>query len=697
MGVDAGGGTQRWNLSLSRSLGAVFPALVTNCHRGCVFLGDTNDPPILKNFGFDFSNLRGDFFGGLTAGIVALPLALAFGAQTAMGAMAGLYGAIAIGIIAAIFGGTPTQISGPTAPMTVVSSALIASMITESGAATLADALPLIIATFFLAGFIEMLFGIVRLGRYIRYIPYPVVSGFMSGIGVIIILTQLFPTLGYNPQTDEALIESRLPHAEEVLLENILREEEAEGVLSGVMSTRDLEETTRRAQSITPADIRQEATRQAGRQASGTVGTLKYITRPFRIPNGVNWPNFILAVGTIVIIYGFRRITRAVPSTLVALIVMTLVAFFFFRDQVPIIGQVDKGLPPLHLGFFSAFGEVSLLTTIFEYAFTLAALGAIDSLLTSVVADNITKTKHNSNQELIGQGLGNMGAAIFGGLPGAGATMRTVINVQSGGKSKTSGVMAGVFLLAVLLGLGPIVAFIPKGVLAGILITVGIGIIDYKAFRHIRSVPRTDIIVMLVVLFLTVFLDLLVAVGVGMVMAALLFMRNISDVVEHKTQTASSSLREFSREQPWPDEGSFIDQCGDRIYIKHLDGPLFFGFASRFQDMVNALPDIGAVIIRMERVPYVDQSGLYAMEAAVQELQGQQILVIFTGLHGQPLDMFQRINLVPGLVGQDFLFEDFNSCRKYLMKFIDRPASLKYLIAKQKGLPAEVGDQIDEV
>jgi SulP family sulfate permease len=174
-------------------------------------------------------------------------------------------------------------------------------------------------------------------------------------------------------------------------------------------------------------------------------------------------------------------------------------------------------------------------------------------------------------------------------------------------------------------------------------------------------------------------------------------MRNISDVVEHKTQTASSSLREFSREQPWPDESSFIEQCGDRIFIKHLDGPLFFGFASRFQDMVKALPEIGLVIIRMDRVPYVDQSGLYAMESAVRDLQEQDILVVFTGLHGQPLDMFRRINLVPGLVSDDFLFRDFSSARQYLMKFLEKPDALKYLVARQKATPAQISESLDEV
>ncbi|MCG8326668.1 MAG: SulP family inorganic anion transporter [Chitinophagales bacterium] len=635
----------------------------------------------MKNvFKLDFSNIRGDFFGGLTAGIVALPLALAFGAQTELGAMAGLYGAIAIAILAAFFGGTPTQISGPTAPMTVVSAAVIASAITKSGATSVEEALPLIIATFFLAGAIEALMGVIKLGRYIRYIPYPVVSGFMSGIGVIIIITQIFPLLGYNPTNDTDLVDQKMPHAEELILEKILQQEEAEGVLSGIMSKEDLAETTRRAEAVSVEEIRDEAKRLAKQEASGTKGTILNIMRPFSIPGMINWINLGLGLLTILIIYGFKRITKAIPSSLVSLIIVTPLAFFLFRGQIPIIGAVESGIPPIHLNFFGSYMNLGTLGIILEFALTLAALGAIDSLLTSVVADNITKTRHDSDQELIGQGLGNMAAALFGGLPGAGATMRTVINVQSGGKTKISGVISGFFLLAVLLGLGPIVAYIPNAVLAGILITVGIGIIDYKGLKHLRSVPRSDAAVMIAVLLLTVFVDLLVAVALGLILAAILFMKKISDVVEYRTNSAP--LKEFAREVPWKDEGNIIEQIGDKIYIKHLDGPLFFGFASRFQQMVNALPEIKVVILRMEKVPYVDQSGLYAMEEAVLGLRQRGIVVAFTGLHGQPKDMFEQINLLPGLINEEYSFETFADCTRWLKPYIHE-ANLQYLADEQ--------------
>ena len=619
---------------------------------------------------FDFSNIRGDFFGGLTAGIVALPLALAFGAQTPLGAMAGLYGAIVIAILAALFGGTPTQISGPTAPMTVVSAAVVSSAILEAGVSTVQEALPFIIATFFLAGVIEALFGILRLGRYIRYIPYPVVSGFMSGIGVIIIITQLFPALGYNPAADAELVAQQMPHAEEQILEGILRQEESEGLLSGVMSKEDLNETNRRAEKVTAEEIETQAKLLAASSASGTVGTIRNLNRPFSKPGLINGFNLALTLLTIFIIYGFKRITSLVPSSLVALLILTPAAYFLLPGQVPVIGEVESGLPPVHLNFFHAYADLGMLGTIIQFAITLAALGALDSLLTSVVADNISKTKHDSDQELIGQGLGNMGAALFAGLPGAGATMRTVINVQSGGKTKISGVIAGLFLLAVLLGLGPVVAYIPNAVLAGILITVGIGIIDYKGLRHLRSVPRSDALIMFAVLLLTVFVDLLVAVAAGMIMAALLFMKKIADVVEHKMNSAP--LRAFAKEMPWKDEPPYITELEDQVYIKHFDGPIFFGFANRFQEMMQALPGIKVVVMRMGRVPYIDQSGLYAMDEVIQSLREEGVVVVIAGLQEQPKLMLEKINVIPGLINENYIFDNFEACLYWLKPYLEQ-------------------------
>jgi len=535
----------------------------------------------------DASNLRGDFFGGLTAGVVALPLALAFGLQSGMGAIAGLYGAIAIGMIAAWFGGTPTQISGPTGPMTVVSAVVISSAI-ESHGGSLEAAFGTIIAIFLLSGVFQILLGIFKIGQYIRYMPYPVVSGFMSGIGVIIIVLQIFPFLGHSSPKKILDIFSELP----------------------------------------------------------------------TIVDDINLASVGLAIATIATIYIFPRITKLIPSALVALIALSVVSTMMGLD-VKIIGDIPEGLPALQFESLTNVDWAHPMMLIVP-ALTLAALGTIDSLLTSIVADNMTKTRHNSNKELIGQGLGNMGAAMIGGIPGAGATMRTVVNINSGGKTRLSGVIHGLALLIVLLGAGAYAKLIPLPVLAGILITVGIGIIDYKGIKHIPYVPRTDSIIMLVVLSMTVFVDLLQAVAVGMVLASVLFMKKMSDIVD--SQSSIGSVGSFSREEAWPDETDISEEISNQVFIKHFDGPIFFGFVSKLQEMAAALPEVTVVIIRMGLVPYIDQSGIYAIEDAVLALQEKGVTVLIADLQEQPKGMLQNVGLIPNLVPEQHLFEDFKKC-----------------------------------
>jgi SulP family sulfate permease len=284
---------------------------------------------------------------------------------------------------------------------------------------------------------------------------------------------------------------------------------------------------------------------------------------------------------------------------------------------------------------------------------TLAALGAIDSLLTSVVADNKTKTKHNSNRELIGQGIGNMGAGIIGGLPGAGATMRTVVNIDAGGRTRLSGVVHGLGLLIVLLGASEYAALIPLPVLAGILITVGLGIIDYKGLKHITAVPRSEAVIMLIVLVLTVFVDLLQAVAVGMVMASILFMKKMGDVAEERAKSMPMDASSGGLL-----EGTDAD-C--QVYVQTFDGPIFFGFTSYFSKLVSELPSVKMVVLRMENVPYIDQSGMYAIEDAVLELEKRGIEVFLTGIQKQPEDMLRRIKLIPDVIEEESLFKDFET------------------------------------
>ena len=540
---------------------------------------------------FNTKHLKGDFTGGLVAGVVALPLALAFGVQSGLGATAGLYGAIAVGIFAAMFGGTETQASGPTGPMTVVSAALVA-MAMQMNANT-EDAMNVILLTFLLGGAFQVVFGFLNIAGYVKYFPYPVISGFMSGVGLIIVILQIFPFLGMD-------------------------------------------------------------------SAKSTISVIKDLPR---IVSETNLNALLLGAITIVVYFIFPKITKAVPSALVALIVATLIAYFAKMD-VPLIGEIPSGLPAFQLGGILSV-DPSAYPKIIEFALVLAVLGSIDSLLTSVIADNMTKTKHNSNRELIGQGIGNMLAAAIGGIPGAGATKGTVVNINAGGKTRLSGIFHGLFLLAVLLGLGQLAAHIPLSVLAGLLIPIGFKIIDFKGLKHLRKVPKADAVVLLLVLSVTTFGSLIHAVGIGIALACLLFMKKSGDIGEKGLEVGN--IADIDGEKPWQDEIEFYDKYKDKVIIKHLYGPLFFGFTSYFKDQIKTLSkEVKAVIIRMDRVPYMDQTGLYTLEEVILDLELENIEVILVGLKEQPRDMLEAVDIIPDLIPPEGIFDHIGDSYSYL-------------------------------
>ena len=608
-----------------------------------------------------FSNIKGDAFGGITAGVVALPLALAFGVSSGLGPSAGLYGAIFISFFAALFGGTNTQISGPTAPMTAVSMVVISGIVAANDG-DLSIALPAILTVFLIAGLSQIGLGVLGLGKYIKYIPYPVVSGFMTAIGVIILLTQILPSLGYSPKEDLEYVNQFKAQAEEVILENILKDEAGDGILV----LENFTETIDRASLISQDDIRKESEILATKTASGTVGALKVMPRALR---NINWLELLLALGTIFIIYGFKRITTVVPSTLVALVVMSGIAIVFGLNYKP-IEEIPSGLPILQLEIFTKF-KLSTITPYIFTGFTLALLGAIDSLLTSIVADNMTKTKHNPNKELIGQGIGNSIASIFGGIPGAGATIRTVVNINSGGKTKLSGMIAGVMLLFILLVLGPVASKIPTAVLSGILITVGIGVMDYKGLKAIPALPRdlslgpiklsSEVLIMLVVLVLSTFWDLIFAVGIGLIISCLMFMKKIGDLT-----TEYSDVKPL-KEKSWPDEKDFPEHLKESVFIKHIKGPLFFGSTSDFQQLYKQIPETATtVVLRLGRMQYMDQSGLYAMEDMIQDLKTKNVEVLFVNVLKQPRYMMERIDIIPYFIPEEHIYSSFNACIKGL-------------------------------
>lgn len=608
-----------------------------------------------------FSNIKGDAFGGITAGIVALPLALAFGVSSGLGPTAGLYGAIFISFFAALFGGTSTQISGPTAPMTAVSMVVVAGIIAVNDG-DINKALPIILTVFLLAGLMQVGLGLIGLGKYIRYIPYPVVSGFMTAIGVIILLTQILPSLGYYPKEDTEFVNQFKPQAQEAILENILKEEAGEGILV----LENFKETINRAETISQEDILKESKTLAKKDASGVIGALKVLPRALQ---NINWLELILALGTVFIIYGFKRITKVVPSTLVALVIMSSIAVGFGLDYKT-IEEIPSGLPVPNLEIFTGFSLGNITPYIFS-ALTLALLGAIDSLLTSVVADNMTKTKHKPNKELVGQGIGNSIAAIFGGIPGAGATIRTVVNINSGGKTKLSGMIAGVMLLVIMLGLGPVASKIPAAVLAGILITVGIGVMDYKGLKAIPSLPKdikfgplklsSEVLIMLIVLLLSTFWDLIYAVGIGLIIACLMFMKKIGDLTGERSDVTTL------KERVWVDETNFPESLKSEVFIKHIKGPLFFGSTSDFQQLAAQIPASAAmVIMRLGRMQYMDQSGLYAMEDMLLDLKTKNIKVVFVGLLRQPRYMMERIDIIPDFISEEQIFKDFAHCEAWV-------------------------------
>lgn len=502
-----------------------------------------------------FTNVRGDITGGITAGVVALPLALALGVASGVGPMAGLYGAIAVGFFAALFGGTPSQISGPTGPMVVVLAGLFAS---------LSGNVELIFTAVLLAGLFQIVFGFLGIGNYIRLVPYPVISGFMSGIGAIIIILQIGRLLGHEPP-------------------------------------------------------------------GGTLGALGYI--PTALAD-INLATLALGIGTLAIAYKWpASLGKYVPGALAALIIGTLVSLFI--TNVPILGDIPTGLPSLHMPTF----EQSTLLLVLEAAFILAILGSIDSLLTSLVADNMTRTRHDSSQELIGQGIGNTVAGLIGGIAGAGATMRTVVNIRSGGKQRLSGMIHSLVLLAVVLGLSPLASVIPHAVLAGILVKVGLDIVDWSYLKRAHNGPRWDFALMLLVLGLTVFVDLITAVGVGVVLAALAYVRQIAQLQIEELKKIPDAIND-------PQEGALLERAKGKIRIFSFGGPLSFGAAADLGHHVRERVKVGSrvLILDFSRVPSIDVSAAMAVETVTTDARnaGRQLMVC--GASDEIQEVLQNLN-----------------------------------------------------
>ena len=536
--------------------------------------------------GLNFKNIRGDILGGLTAAVVALPLALAFG-ETALGdggAIYGLYGAVIVGFLAALFGGTPSQVSGPTGPMSVTVGALVISLTAGEAVSNLSasEIAPLIMGAVIVGGLFQILFGILRLGKYITLVPYSVVSGFMSGIGFIIIATQLGPLLGITTK---------------------------KGVLDGLISLFN---------NFSPS-----------------------------------MPAVIISVMTLAIVFLTpRKISQWVPSPLLALLIITPLSVVLFNDN----NLAEKGLDQLaRIGDIPTGGlqfnmpNWSNRTLILTGGLQLAVLGAIDSLLTSLVADNITQTRHDSNRELIGQGIGNAVGGFFNGLPGAGATMRTVINVKSGGSTPISGMTHSIVLLIVLVAAGPLASQIPKALLAGILIKVGLDIVDWRFLLRAHKLSLKTAAVMFGVLLMTVFWNLIWAVLVGVFVANMLTIDSITET-QLEGMDQDNPLDNKSSYSPLPsEEQALFDRCKGEVMLFRLKGPLSFGAAKGISDRMMLVRNYKILILDITDVPRLGITATLAIEDMMQEAKNNSRKAFVAGANEKVKDRLAKFG-VEGII-----------------------------------------------
>lgn len=505
-----------------------------------------------------FGNVRGDLFGGVTAAVIALPMALAFGVASGAGAEAGLYGAILVGLFAALFGGSPALISEPTGPMTVVMTAVIASLIAANPENGLAMAFTVVI----LAGFFQILFGVLKLGQYVTLMPYTVISGFMTGIGIILIVLQSAPLLGHSAASG--------------------------GVLGAIQSLPEL------FNNIQPYEA-------------------------------------ALGIMTLAILFVTpRQVKRYLPPQLIALILGTVISLTLIAEtDLRRIGEIPAGLPDFHMPVFSLDQWKLILID----ALVLGMLGCIDALLTSVIADNLTKQQHNSDKELIGQGTGNVMSGLFGGLPGAGATMGTVVNIQAGGRTALSGITRALILLIVVVWAADLTSNIPLAVLAGIAIKVGIDIIDWGFLKRAHRVSGKGALIMYGVIFLTVFVDLITAVGIGLFVANVITIRRLSDL-------QSGGLRGVRSHKDtsitlMPEERELLRLANERIMLFHLNGPMIFGLAKAIARKSIEIENCDAIILDFGAVPHMGVSSSLALEEMIEEnvKAGREVYIV--GAQGQ--------------------------------------------------------------
>ncbi|HAZ43875.1 MAG TPA: sodium-independent anion transporter [Cyanobacteria bacterium UBA11371] len=559
-----------------------------------------------------FRNLRGDIFGGVTAAIVSLPLALAFGVASGAGPVAGLYGAACVGFFAALFGGTPTLISEPTGPMTVVITTIIASLTAANPDQGLAMAFTVVM----LAGIFQIIFGVFKLGKYITLMPYSVISGFMSGIGVILIILQIAPFVGQpNPKG---------------------------GVLGMVQNLPVL------ISKVNPAEL-----------------TLGLVT---------------LAI----LFFMPAKLKRFAPPQLVALIVGTAISLTVFGDvDIRRIGAIPTGLPTLQMPTFTA----AQFTIMIVDGIMLGMLGCIDTLLTAVIADSLTRTEHKSDKELIGQGIGNLVSGLCGGLPGAGATMGTVVNIQTGASTALSGLTRALILFVVVLGAAGLTQSIPMSVLAGIALKVGVDILDWSFLKRSHKVSLRGSIIMYGVLLLTVFVDLIVAVGVGVFIANILTIERLSDLHSEEVKTISDADDDIVLNE---EEKQLIEQANGRVLLFYLSGPMIFGVSKAIAREHAAMRDADVLIVDLSDVPMMGVTASLAIENAIKDAVDQNRQVFIVGAAGKVKRRLEKFGIMDYVKADRFLGDRTEALRQAvdLIKYNTIQANG----TSTKGFPTESSD-----
>jgi len=533
-------------------------------------------------------NIKGDLFGGVTAAIVALPLALAFGVASGAGASAGLWGAVLVGLFAALFGGTPSLISEPTGPMTVVITAVIASLTARNPETGLAMAFTVVM----LAGLLQIAFGFLKLGRYITQMPYTVISGFMSGIGIILVVLQIGPFLG---------------------------------------------------QAI---------------PKGGVIGTLNALPQ---LLNNTRPSEVTLAVITLAILWLTpAAVKKIAPPQLIALVVGTLLSLTVLTggaEEIRRIGELASGFPQLRVPYF----ELDDLRVMLVDSAVLGMLGCIDALLTAVIADSITRTEHDSNKELIGQGLGNLVSGLFGGLPGAGATMGTVVNIQAGGRSALSGISRALILMLVILAFKDLASQIPQAVLAGIALKVGVDIVDWGFLKRAHLISIKGALIMYLVILLTVLVDLIAAVGIGVFIANILTIDKMSSLQVKSVKSISTGDGELMLPE---DERALLDQGKGQVLLFQLNGAMIFGVAKAIGREHNAISDCKAVIFDLSEVSHLGVTAALAVENAVEEAieKGRQVFVV--GAAGTTERRLEKLGLYKRLPAERTSISRFEALRQ---------------------------------